>query len=106
MNTYPFCVYRRHDRPYFLVCYKDEAGKYLPPISTKKKTEGEAIEVAFMWLRDGIPQKTAALKVNDLSLKDVAKKIKTEAEVEIFLSELKRLEWIKSYVLHETTMER
>jgi len=39
-------------------------------------------------LRDGIPPKKEALKVNDLSLKDVAKKIQTETEAEKLLSEL------------------
>jgi len=57
MNAYPFSVFKRTDRPYFLVSFKDETGKYLPPVSTKKKSEAEAMEVAFKWLRDGIPQK-------------------------------------------------
>ena len=71
--------------------FKDANGKYLPPISTGKKTENEAMEVAFKWLRDGIPQKNKALKVNDLTLKDVPRKIKTDAETEMLLAELKML---------------
>jgi len=39
MNTYPFSIFKRNDRPFFLVSFKDEAGNYLPPVSTKKKTE-------------------------------------------------------------------
>ncbi|MDR2575689.1 MAG: site-specific integrase, partial [Treponema sp.] len=89
MDALPFCVFKRADRPCFLVKFKDEAGNYLPPVSTKKKDRDEAVQVAFKLLRNGIPQKKEALKVNDLSLKDVARKIKTETEAEKLLSELK-----------------
>jgi len=60
MNAYPFSLIKRADRPFFLVSFKDDNGKYLPPISTKKKNEDEAKEVAFSWLRNGIPQKQNA----------------------------------------------
>jgi hypothetical protein len=56
MNAYPFSIFKRADRPCYLVSFKDDNGKYLPPFSTKKKTEAEALKVAFQWLRDGIPQ--------------------------------------------------
>ena len=102
MNAYPFSVFKRTDRPCFLVSFKDTSGKFLPPVSTKKKTEKEAMQIAFQWLRDGIPQKKEALKVNDLSLKDVARKIKTQPEVELFLAELRRLGWVKNFVINET----
>jgi integrase len=42
------------------------------------------------------------LKVQDLAYKDAAKKIKTKAEAEILLKEMKRMGWIKSYVLTES----
>jgi len=84
------------------VSFKDANGKYLRPISTGKKTEKEAVDIAFIWLRDGIPQDKTELSVHHLSLKDVARKIKTEAEAEIMLSELRRLCWVKSYVLNAT----
>ena len=102
MDAYPFCVFKRADRPCFLVKFKDEAGNYLPPISTKKNTRDEAMQVAFKWLRDGIPQKEAALKVSDLSLKDMVRKIKAEDEAETLLTELRRQGWVKSYVQSET----
>ena len=102
MNAYPFSVYKRANRPFYFVAYKDPTGKFLSPISTKKTTEKEAMQVAFAWLRDGIPKKNAALKVQDLALRDVARKMKTEAEAETFLSELKRLGLVKSFVLNET----
>ena len=70
MNAYPFSIFKRADRSAFSVSFKDATGKYLRPISTGKKTEEEATAIAFMWLRDGIPQNKMELKVNDLSLKD------------------------------------
>jgi integrase len=97
MNPYPFSIFKRADRPCYLVSFKDETGKYLPPLSTKRKTEEEAIEVAFKWLRDGIPQKKATIRVNDLSMKDMVRKIKSDNEAESILAELKRLGWVKGF---------
>ena len=45
-TPYPFCVFKRNDRPSFLVKFKDEAGNYLPPVSTEKNTRDEAMQVA------------------------------------------------------------
>jgi integrase len=103
MSAYPFSIFKRADRNCYSVSFKDATGKYLRPISTGKKTEKEATEIAFMWLRDGIPQDKAELKVNHLFLKDVARKIKTGADAEIMMSELKRYGWVKSYVVNETS---
>jgi hypothetical protein len=69
MNAFPFSVYKRSDRPFYSVSFKDASGKYLPAISTKQTTGAEAVQVAFRWLRDGIPQKKAALSVSKLALK-------------------------------------
>ena len=98
----PLFNFKRHDRPCYLVSFKDETGKYLPPLSTKKKTEGEAMEVAFKWLRDGIPQKKAAVRVNDLAAKDMVRKIKTGNEAEAILTELRRLGWVKGFTVKGT----
>jgi integrase len=85
------------------VSFKNEAtGEYYPAISTRQKTEAEAVKTAFAWLRDGIPQKREPLKVESLALKDVARKIKTKTEAETLLEEMKRMGWIKSYVLTES----
>jgi len=102
MNTYPFSVFKRANRPSFLVSFKDADGKYLPPLSTKKKSYDEALKVAFRWLQDGIPQKKEAVKVHDLALKDVVRKIKAGEDAETLLTELRRLGWVKSYVQSET----
>jgi integrase len=103
MKSLPFSVFKRADRPCYSVSFKNEAtGEYYPAISTRQKTEDEALKTAFAWLRDGIPQKRMPVKVQDLALKDVARKIKTKAEAEILLVEIKRMGWIKSYVLSES----
>jgi len=105
MKSLPFSVFKRAGRPCYLVAFKnEETGEYYPAISTRQKTEAEAVKTAFAWLRDGIPQKreTVKVQVQDLSLKDTARKIKTKAEAEILIEEMKRLGWIKSYVLVET----
>jgi len=103
MAKLPFSIFRRSGRRYYYVQFKNEAtGEYYPAISTKQETEPAATKTAFDWLRDGIPQKREAIKVQDLPLKDTARKIKTKAEAEILLREMKRMGWIKSYVLKET----
>ena len=60
MNAYPFSVFKRANQSYYSVSFKDSNGKFLSPVSTKKRTEAEALQIAFQWLRDGIPQKQAA----------------------------------------------
>ena len=104
MKSLPFSVFKRIDRPCYSVSFKNEAtGEYYPAISTRQKTEAEAIKTAFAWVRDGIPEKRLpVLKVQDLALKDVARKIKTKPEACILLEEMKRMGWIKSYVLTES----
>jgi integrase len=103
MKSLPFSVFKRANRPCYSVSFKNEAtGEYFPAISTRQRNETEAIKTAFTWLRDGIPQKRAVLKVQDMAHKEIARKIKTKAEAEILLKEMKRMGWIKSYVLSES----
>ena len=47
------------------------------------------VKTAFAWLRDGIPKKRATVKVQvqDLFLKDVARKIKSKTEAGILLED-------------------
>jgi len=102
MKNLPFSVFKRADRPCYLVSFKNEStGEYYPAISTGQKTESEAVKTAFTWFKEGIPKKRAAVKfqVKDMELKDVARKIKTKNEAEILLKEMKRMGWVKSYVL-------
>jgi len=103
MKRLPFTVFKRANRPCYSVKFKNDAtGEYYPAISTRQKTEAEAVKTAFAWLRDGIPRKREPVKVQDLSLKDTARKIKTMGEAEMLLTEMKRMGWIKSYVLTES----
>jgi hypothetical protein len=103
MKSLPFSVFKRASRPCYSVSFKnEETGEYYPAISTRQKTEAEAVKTAFAWLRDGIPQKREPLKVQDMAIKDVARKIKTKAEAEMLLEGMKRMGWIKSYVLVES----
>jgi integrase len=107
MKSLPFSVFKRANRPCYSVSFKnEETGEYYPAISTRQKTEAEAVKTAFAWLRDGIPQKRMPVKVQDLALKDVARKIKTKAEAEILLEEMKRMGWVKSYALPESSAAR
>ena len=92
MNDLPFCVFKRSNRPYYFVLFKDQYGKYInKPVSNKKKTEKEAVKVAFEWYREGIPQKETVVKVSDLSLRDVARNIKTDDEAAVFCLGQKRV---------------
>ena len=102
MNAYPFSVYKRADRPYFLVQFNDENGKQLPPISTRKTTKDEAEKIAFQWLRDGIPQKKSTVKVHKLSLRETVKSLKDSTDAETMIAELKRQGWLKSFVMSDT----
>jgi len=102
MNTYPFSVFKRADRTCYSVSFKDPNGKYLRPVSTGKRTEEEAVKIALLWLRDGVPQKQQTMTVQDLVLKDVARKIKSKDEALIILDEMKRTGWVKKHVVNET----
>ena len=102
MNALPFSVFKRANRPSFLVAYKDDNGNYLPALSTKKKTEDEAIAVAFQWLRDGVPQKKSALQAKEMALAATAKSVKTSDDAIRLLSELTKMGWIKNGVVKET----
>jgi integrase len=105
VNNYPFSIFKRSDRTCFSVAFKTESGKYLKPFSTGKKTEDEAFQVAFKWLRDGVPQRqeqTEALSVNQLAFQDFIRKIDSKADALVILKELKRKGWVKSYTFTGT----
>jgi hypothetical protein len=102
MNTYPFTLFKRSNRPFYFVSFKDANGIPLNPITTKKTTEKEAMQVAFEWLRDGIPKKKNVVKVQELAMSEMLRKLKDGSEVEKVMAELQRSGWVKSYVQKDT----
>jgi len=102
MSALPFSVFKRNNRPGFLVSFKDADGKYLPALSTKKKSYDEALQVAFQWLRDGIPQKQNTVRVHNLSLRETVKSLKDTSDAETMIAELKKQGWLKSFVMTGT----
>ncbi|WP_461257846.1 tyrosine-type recombinase/integrase [Treponema sp. R80B11-R83G3] len=104
MKNLPFSVFKRADRPCYLVAFKnDETGEYLPAISTKQKTESEAVKTAFTWLRDGIPNREGCINIKQYSLRDMAKSADiTKADAVFICKELQRRGFLKSYVLAES----
>jgi hypothetical protein len=105
VNKHPFSIFKRADRTCFPVAFKSQSGKYLKPLSTGKKTEDEAFQVAFQWLRDGVPQrqeKTGALTVNQLALQDFVHRIDSGADALVIFKELQRKGWLKSFVFAGT----
>ena len=102
MSAYPFSLFKRADRSCYSVSFKDSNGKYLRPVSTGKKTEKEAMQAAFQMLRDGIPQNQKAVTVQDLSFKDMVRKVKSGTQAETILDELRRSGWLKGFVVKET----
>jgi len=103
MNAYPFSIFKRADRSCYSVSFKDENGKYLSPVSTGKKTEAEAVQAAFAMLRDGITHNKKAVTVQDLSFKNMVKKVSSGTEAEAILDELRRLGWVKGFVVKDTS---
>lgn len=102
MNAYPFSLFKRADRSCYSVSFKDANGKYLRPVSTGMKNEDEAVQAAFKMMRDGITLNQKAVTIQDLSFKDMVKKIKSGDEAEAILDELKRLGWVKGFIVKET----
>jgi integrase len=104
MKSLPFSVFKRSDRPCYLVAFKnEETGEYLPAISTKQKTESEAVKTAFAWLRDGIPGKEGNLNIKQYSLRDMARSADvTKADAVFICKELQRRGLLKSFILSES----
>jgi integrase len=101
MKSCPFSVFKRADRPSYLVAFKNELdGSFLPAISTKKTTEPEALAVAWQWYHDGIPGKDGVVPVEKRSLRSMIKAAKlTPSDAEFIVKELVRRGLLKTYVL-------
>ena len=104
MRKLPFLVFKLKNRRFYYIRFKDrQTGSYLPVISTKKETEAEAIQTAFEWLKNGIPQKGESVDFKKYSLRDMAKKSDiTKADAEYICKELQRRGLLKSYILEDS----
>ena len=70
----PFSVFKRANRPGYLVAFKNEkTGAYLPPISTRQTDESSAIKVAYEWYKHGVPKKDTVESLKDYTLRDFDK---------------------------------
>jgi hypothetical protein len=101
MVSYPFSVFLRNDRPYYLVAFKNEkTGKFLPAISTKQTSKAAAIKTAWYWYAHGIPKKEHAVSVEQKSLLNwIQTTTVTRHEAEFLITTLKEKGIIKSVVL-------
>ena len=104
MARLPFSVYKRAGRRNYYVEFKNTStGQYLPALNTKCETEAEAIQIAFQWLKDGIPTKGTAVPVKTFTLRDMARQVDVSAaDCEYICKELKRRGLLKSYTLSGT----
>ena len=75
MHANPFSLFKRKDRSCYSVAFKDKDGKYLCPVSTSKKTEKEALQMAFQMLGGEKPEHSNAVTSQELVIKDMAWKI-------------------------------
>jgi hypothetical protein len=102
----PFSVFKRANRPSYLVAFKNEkTGTYLPPISTRQTSEDAAIKIAYEWFRQGVPKKDKVIDLKEYTLRDLAKEATLE-DAEFIVNELKRRGLLKSAVLTESKQDR
>jgi integrase len=102
----PFSVFKRANRPCYLVAFKNEkTGAYLPPVSTRQTDEAAAIKTAYEWFRQGVPQKDKVIDLKEYTLRDLAKEANL-SDAESVVNELKRRGLLKSVVLTSTKQDR
>jgi hypothetical protein len=101
----PFSVFKRANRPCYVVAFKNpQTGKYFPPISTRQVSESAAIQTAFAWFRDGIPQQNGkTVDFKRYSLREMAKDGDLAPEdVDFIIGELQHRGILKKAVLAGT----
>ena len=102
----PFSVFKRANRPCYLVAFKNEkTGTYLPPISTRQTDETAAIKTAYEWFKNGVPQKDKVVNLKEYTLRDLAKEA-DKADAGFIVNELKRRGLLKSAVLTDTKQDK
>ncbi|GHV46257.1 hypothetical protein AGMMS49546_33920 [Spirochaetia bacterium] len=100
----PFSVFKRSGRRYYYVAFKNEkTGEYFPSISTKQDSEKAAIEIAFKWLREGIPAKEGPISAEKYTLRKMAEAANlSKSDAEYICQELVRRGFLESYILTGT----
>jgi len=96
----PFSVFLRSNRPFYYVAFKnEETGRYLPAISTKKTKESDAVRQAWVWYREGIPNKKSSLDIKTASLRNTIRhSTLSMSDAGFIIDELKRRGLILSCV--------
>jgi integrase len=96
----PFSVFRRADRPAYLVAFKNEVtGRYLPAVSTRKEKYADAVKQAWAWYREGVPRKEGPVGVPaDSILRLLRDTPLTKRDAEMFVRALKDRGFVKSCV--------
>jgi integrase len=96
----PFSVFYRSERHTYYVAFKNEiTGRFLPAISTKKTKEKDAVRQAWIWFREGIPQKDGPIDLKARSLRDTIRHSDiTMPDAEFIIGELKRQGLVRSCV--------
>ena len=102
----PFSVFKRANRPSYLVAFKNEkTGAYLPLISTRQTDEAAAIKIAYEWYRNGVPKKDKVIDIKEYTLRDLAKEANL-SDAESVINELKRRGLLKSAILTGSKQDR
>jgi integrase len=96
----PFSVFRRADRPAYLVAFKNEiTGRYLPAVSTRKEKYADALKQAWAWYREGIPRKEGPVDVPVDSIRKLLRDTPlTMRDAEILVRVLRDRGFVKSCV--------
>jgi integrase len=102
----PFSVFKRANRPSYLVAFKNEkTGTSLPPISTRQTDETSAIKTAYEWYKHGVPKRDKVANLKEYTLRDLAKEADL-SDAEFIVNELKRRGLLKLAVLTSSRQDR
>jgi len=86
----PFSVFLRGNR-YYVAFKNEETGKYLSAISTKKTKKEDAVRQAWVWYKEGVPDKKGITDLKTLTLYDtIRRSVVTKQDAEFLIEDLKR----------------
>jgi integrase len=96
----PFSVFRRADRPSYLVAFKNEVtGRYLPAVSTRKEKYADAVKQAWVWFREGIPRKDGPVSIPADTIRKLLQDTPlTMRDAETFIRVLRERGFVRSCV--------